>query len=93
MMYALYPIPSPSLYSCRNLMYLNLSYCENISDTGIELLTQLSNLLDLDITGCNLSDQVQTRYKEYSLRLVTYYSMIGSNSSWSEQKVDASWFG
>ncbi|XP_019851981.1 PREDICTED: F-box/LRR-repeat protein 13-like [Amphimedon queenslandica] len=41
---------------CRNLMYLNLSFCEHISDTGVELLTQLSNLVDLDVTGCSLTD-------------------------------------
>ena len=40
-------------------MYLNLSFCEHISDTGVELLTQLSNLIDLDVTGCSLTDQVR----------------------------------
>lgn len=48
-----------SFCSCRNLMYLNLSFCEHISDTGIELLAQLTSLVDLDVTGCGLSDQVR----------------------------------
>jgi F-box/leucine-rich repeat protein 13 len=41
---------------CRNLIHLNISYCENISDTGVELLVQLPMLIDLNLTGCGITD-------------------------------------
>ena len=49
-----------SLSSCHKLQYLNMSYCEHISDTGIELLSQqLLSLIDIDMTGCGVTDLVK----------------------------------
>lgn len=43
---------------CVSLTHLSLSYCEHISDTGVELLKQLPLLYSLDLTGCSVTDQV-----------------------------------
>uniref|UniRef100_A0A0B6Z5N4 F-box domain-containing protein n=1 Tax=Arion vulgaris TaxID=1028688 RepID=A0A0B6Z5N4_9EUPU len=42
---------------CHNLTYLNVNYCEHISEAGIELLGQIHSLVSLDISGCNCGDQ------------------------------------
>ena len=47
----------PSL-SCRALGYVCFCYCEHISDTGVELLGHIPSLTSLDLTGCNITDQV-----------------------------------
>ena len=44
--------------SCTALTHLSLAYCYHMSDTGIELLTQLPQLYSLDITGCSITDHV-----------------------------------
>ena len=51
-----------SSLSCRNLVHLSLCYCEHISDTGVELVSRIPSLIDLDITGCGLTDQVHANY-------------------------------
>ena len=51
-------LPAFHSLSCKNLAHLSLSYCEHVSDSGIELLSQLRSLVDLDVTGCvSLTDQ------------------------------------
>lgn len=46
----------PHLPSKQKLTYINLCYCEHISDAGVDLLARLPSLVSLDITGCNVSD-------------------------------------
>ena len=41
---------------CCSLSYANFSYCEHVTDAGIELLASLPSLISLDISGCNISD-------------------------------------
>ncbi|NWX99839.1 DRC6 protein, partial [Nothoprocta ornata] len=41
---------------CHNLTYLNLRYCENVTDTGLEALGNMSSLISIDISGTNISD-------------------------------------
>jgi F-box/leucine-rich repeat protein 13 len=41
---------------CPALTHLSLSYCEHISDTGVELLGKLPHLYSLDLTGCGITD-------------------------------------
>ena len=47
-------------FSCHKLAYLNVNFCEHISEAGIELLGQTHSLTSLDISGCNCGDQVLT---------------------------------
>uniref|UniRef100_A0AAY4CA55 F-box domain-containing protein n=1 Tax=Denticeps clupeoides TaxID=299321 RepID=A0AAY4CA55_9TELE len=42
---------------CSKLSNLNLCYCQNLTDSGFELLAGCLSLVSLDITGCNISDQ------------------------------------
>ncbi|XP_076469222.1 F-box and leucine-rich repeat protein 13-like isoform X1 [Babylonia areolata] len=42
---------------CHNLTYLNVNYCEHVSEAGIELLGLTHSLVSLDISGCNCGDQ------------------------------------
>ncbi|XP_012940737.1 dynein regulatory complex subunit 6 isoform X2 [Aplysia californica] len=42
---------------CHSLTYLNVNFCEHISEAGIELLGQIHSLVALDISGCNCGDQ------------------------------------
>ena len=44
--------------ACPALTHLSLSYCEHISDTGVELLGKLPRLYSLDLTGCSITDHV-----------------------------------
>lgn len=39
-----------------NLTKLQLGYCNTITGGGFQYLTSLTNLLDLDVTGCNITD-------------------------------------
>ena len=41
---------------CISLTYANFSYCEHVTDAGIEILAVLPSLVSLDISGCNISD-------------------------------------
>ncbi|XP_062437641.1 F-box and leucine-rich repeat protein 13 isoform X3 [Rhea pennata] len=41
---------------CRNLTYLNLRYCENVTDAGIEALGNMPSLISIDISGTSVSD-------------------------------------
>ena len=45
--------------SCKSLTYVSFCYCEHISDTGVELLGHIPSLTSLDLSGCNLTDQVR----------------------------------
>ncbi|XP_055882986.1 dynein regulatory complex subunit 6-like isoform X2 [Biomphalaria glabrata] len=42
---------------CHNLTYLNINFCEHVSEAGIELLGQIHSLVALDVSGCNCTDQ------------------------------------
>ncbi|XP_059176773.1 F-box and leucine-rich repeat protein 13-like [Physella acuta] len=42
---------------CHSLTYLNVNYCEHISEAGIELIGQIHSLVALDVSGCNCGDQ------------------------------------
>ncbi|XP_072565416.1 F-box and leucine-rich repeat protein 13 [Paramormyrops kingsleyae] len=42
---------------CSSLRHLDLSYCERLTDTGLECLGLLSSLVSLDLTGTNIQDQ------------------------------------
>ncbi|XP_030072401.1 F-box and leucine-rich repeat protein 13 [Microcaecilia unicolor] len=42
---------------CHSLTYLNLRYCENVTDSGIELLGNMQSLISIDLSGTNISDQ------------------------------------
>ncbi|KFQ29905.1 F-box/LRR-repeat protein 13, partial [Mesitornis unicolor] len=41
---------------CHELTYLSLRYCENVTDTGIEALGNMSSLISIDISGTGVSD-------------------------------------
>ena len=43
---------------CKSLTYLNLSYCEHITDAGVELLGQMPSLVHIDLRGCFVTDAV-----------------------------------
>ncbi|XP_029473008.1 dynein regulatory complex subunit 6 isoform X2 [Rhinatrema bivittatum] len=42
---------------CHNLTYLSLRYCENVTDSGIELLGNMRSLISIDLSGTSISDQ------------------------------------
>ncbi|XP_034982676.1 F-box and leucine-rich repeat protein 13 isoform X1 [Zootoca vivipara] len=42
---------------CHNLIYLNLRYCQSVTDAGIDALTQISSLAYINISGINVTDQ------------------------------------
>ncbi|XP_069484160.1 F-box and leucine-rich repeat protein 13 isoform X2 [Ambystoma mexicanum] len=42
---------------CHRLTYLSLRYCENVTDSGIELLGNMDSLISIDISGTSISDQ------------------------------------
>ncbi|XP_026723811.1 dynein regulatory complex subunit 6 [Athene cunicularia] len=41
---------------CHELTYLNLRYCENVTDAGIEALGNMSSLISIDLSGTSISD-------------------------------------
>ncbi|XP_074920675.1 F-box and leucine-rich repeat protein 13 isoform X2 [Chelonoidis abingdonii] len=41
---------------CHNLTYLNMRYCESVTDAGIEALGNLTSLISIDISGTTVSD-------------------------------------
>lgn len=41
---------------CHALTYANFSYCEHVTDAGVELLATIPSLISLDLSGCNISD-------------------------------------
>ncbi|XP_039373585.1 dynein regulatory complex subunit 6 isoform X2 [Mauremys reevesii] len=41
---------------CHNLAYLNMRYCESVTDTGIEALGNMTSLISIDISGTTVSD-------------------------------------
>ena len=40
-----------------SLTYINLSYCEHVTDAGVELLGMILSLISIDISGCLVQDQ------------------------------------
>uniref|UniRef100_A0A8C4QDZ9 F-box/LRR-repeat protein 15-like leucin rich repeat domain-containing protein n=1 Tax=Eptatretus burgeri TaxID=7764 RepID=A0A8C4QDZ9_EPTBU len=42
---------------CCCLLYLNLSYCNSITNEGLEYLSGLPSLISLDLTAANVQDQ------------------------------------
>eukprot|EP00795_Rhopilema_esculentum_P002093 gene2093-17665_t len=42
---------------CNSLTYLNLSYCEHVTDAGVELLGTILSLMSVDLSGCLIQDQ------------------------------------
>ncbi|XP_069085784.1 F-box and leucine-rich repeat protein 13 [Pleurodeles waltl] len=42
---------------CHSLTYLSLRYCENVTDSGIELLGNMDSLISIDLSGTSISDQ------------------------------------
>eukprot|EP00079_Xenopus_tropicalis_P023226 XP_012815465.1 PREDICTED: F-box/LRR-repeat protein 13 isoform X2 [Xenopus tropicalis] len=42
---------------CHNLTYLSLRYCENLTDSGFELLGNMASLISIDLSGTNITDQ------------------------------------
>uniref|UniRef100_A0A8C3HNK5 F-box and leucine rich repeat protein 13 n=1 Tax=Chrysemys picta bellii TaxID=8478 RepID=A0A8C3HNK5_CHRPI len=41
---------------CHNLAYLNMRYCESVTDAGIEALGNMTSLISIDISGTTVSD-------------------------------------
>ncbi|XP_040268915.1 dynein regulatory complex subunit 6 [Bufo bufo] len=58
---------------CHNLNFLSLRFCENVTDSGIELLGNMTSLLSIDISGTSITDQgltalgAQNKIKELSV--------------------------
>ncbi|XP_068132322.1 F-box and leucine-rich repeat protein 13 isoform X2 [Hyperolius riggenbachi] len=42
---------------CHNLNFLNIRFCENVSDSGIELVGNMGSLLSIDVSGTSITDQ------------------------------------
>ncbi|KAJ7329558.1 hypothetical protein JRQ81_015732 [Phrynocephalus forsythii] len=42
---------------CTNLIYLNICYCQAVTDAGIEALVQISSLAYINISGIDITDQ------------------------------------
>ncbi|XP_057295993.1 dynein regulatory complex subunit 6-like isoform X1 [Hydractinia symbiolongicarpus] len=41
---------------CTSLLYANFSYCEHVTDAGVELLATIPTLISIDLSGCNITD-------------------------------------
>ncbi|XP_030411432.1 dynein regulatory complex subunit 6 isoform X2 [Gopherus evgoodei] len=41
---------------CHSLTYLNMRYCESVTDAGIEALGNMTSLISIDISGTTVSD-------------------------------------
>ena len=46
-----------SCLRCSSLTYANFSYCDHVTDAGVELLGTIPSLTSVDLSGCNISDQ------------------------------------
>ncbi|XP_073475702.1 F-box and leucine-rich repeat protein 13 [Aquarana catesbeiana] len=68
---------------CHNLNFLSLRYCENVTDSGIELIGNMSSLISIDLSGTSLTDQgltalaAQSKIKELSISECLGISDIG----------------
>ncbi|GFR74462.1 F-box/LRR-repeat protein 13-like [Elysia marginata] len=66
---------------CHNLTYLNVNFCEHISEAGIELLGQIHSLVALDVSGCNCGDQNLTdgaiKNLAFCCRMLTVLNLAG----------------
>ncbi|XP_061438068.1 F-box and leucine-rich repeat protein 13 isoform X2 [Rhineura floridana] len=57
---------------CPNLIYLNLRYCQAVTDAGIETLILMSSLAYINISGINVTDQaLDTLGKQWRLKEIT----------------------
>ncbi|XP_056429458.1 dynein regulatory complex subunit 6 isoform X1 [Hyla sarda] len=58
---------------CHNLNFLSLRFCENVTDSGIELLGNMASLISIDISGTSITDQglaalgAQSKIRELSV--------------------------
>lgn len=58
---------------CHNLNFLSLRFCENVTDSGIELLGNMTSLISIDISGTSITDQgltalgAQSKIRELSV--------------------------
>ncbi|XP_062991086.1 F-box and leucine-rich repeat protein 13 [Elgaria multicarinata webbii] len=58
--------------SCPNLIYLNLRYCQAVTDTGIETLVLISSLAYINISGLDITDQaLETLGKLWRIKEIT----------------------
>ncbi|KAM9313239.1 F-box and leucine-rich repeat protein 13 [Gastrophryne carolinensis] len=68
---------------CHNLTFLSLRYCENVTDSGIELLGNMGSLISIDLSGTSITDQglaalgAQSKIKELSVSECPGISDIG----------------
>ncbi|KAM5173064.1 F-box and leucine-rich repeat protein 13 [Mantella aurantiaca] len=68
---------------CHNLNFLSLRYCENVSDSGIEVIGNMTSLISIDLSGTSLTDQgltalaMQSKIKELSISECLGISDIG----------------
>ncbi|XP_075455745.1 F-box and leucine-rich repeat protein 13 isoform X2 [Ascaphus truei] len=42
---------------CHNLTYLSLRFCENVTDSGIEVIGNMASLISIDLSGTRITDQ------------------------------------
>ncbi|XP_063783067.1 F-box and leucine-rich repeat protein 13 isoform X2 [Pseudophryne corroboree] len=58
---------------CHNLNFLSLRFCENVTDSGIELLGNMTSLISIDISGTSITDRgltalgLQSKIRELSV--------------------------
>ncbi|XP_075064844.1 F-box and leucine-rich repeat protein 13 [Mixophyes fleayi] len=58
---------------CHNLNFLSLRFCENVTDSGIELLGNMTSLISIDLSGTSITDRgltalgVQSKIRELSV--------------------------
>ena len=41
---------------CTSLAYANFSYCQSITDVGMEILASIQTLVSLDVSACTITD-------------------------------------
>lgn len=46
-------------FRCPDLIYLNICYCQAVTDAGIEALVQISSLAYINISGIDITDEVK----------------------------------
>ncbi|KAM4748907.1 F-box and leucine-rich repeat protein 13 [Rhinophrynus dorsalis] len=51
---------------CHNLTYLSLRFCENVTDSGIELLGNMASLISIDLSGTSITDEGLSTLGAYS---------------------------
>ena len=43
---------------CKNLTYLALCFCDSIEEDGLDFISQMENLISIDLSGCKVGDHV-----------------------------------